>query len=135
MAEPARATTASTTARVMAVGMLSSPAAIGRNRFVGCCRSSATSCASLIRYPAEATPQNAAKVTVASATASNSLNFAEKSRPAKTRVFLTHSWGRIALRAARKGPRRGFTGAPSGAACATSGSLRSWRASAMKREG
>ena len=79
--------------------------------------------------------QKAAKVTVASTIASKSLNLAENSRPAKTSRFLTHSCGRIALIAARTGPRRGLGDSPPVAIGSTCGSVRSWRASAMKREG
>ena len=80
--------------------------------------------------------QNAAKVIVASTIASKSLNFAEKSSPAKTSRFLTHSCGRSALIVARTGPRRGLEDRPSAAICATPGSSRSFvTGPAMNREG
>ena len=58
--------------------------------------------------------QKATKVTVAATIASKSSNFAEKSRPAKTSRFLTHSCGRRATITARSGPRRGFGGQAAG---------------------
>ena len=80
--------------------------------------------------------QNAAKVTVASTIASKSLNLAEKSRPAKTSRFLTHSCGRRATIAARTGPRRGLGVRPPAATSATCGSdLSLVRGPAMDREG
>ena len=80
--------------------------------------------------------QNAAKVTVASTTASKSRNLAEKSSPAKTSRFLTHSCGRRATIAARTGPRRGLEAGPSAATSATCGSgLSLVRGPAMDREG
>jgi hypothetical protein len=80
--------------------------------------------------------QKAAKVTVASATAPVSLNFAENSRPAKTSRFLTHSCGRRATIAACTRLRRGFCALPSGAISAARGSVRSSvKGPAMDREG
>src|SRR5215204_4933013 len=46
--------------------------------------------------------------------ASRSVNSPEKRRPAKTKTFLIHSFGRPVLIAARKGERRGTTGSCSG---------------------
>src|SRR5688500_3744377 len=57
--------------------------------------------------------QNAKNVTVAARIASTSSNLAENRSPAKTSRFLTHSCGRMALMAARTGPRRGRGDSPS----------------------
>src|SRR5690349_16231378 len=59
--------------------------------------------------------QKATKVRTASSTSWGWLNLPEKSRPANTKTFLIHSWGRPVLIAARSGERRGTTG--SAAAC------------------
>src|SRR4029079_16708114 len=50
------------------------------------------------------------KASVARRTSCGSLNLPEKRRPAKTKTFLTHSWGRAVLIAARSGVRVGTTG-------------------------
>ena len=50
----------------------------------------------------------------ASSTSCGWLNLPEKSRPAKTKVFLIHSCGRPVLIAARSGERRGTTGSAAG---------------------
>src|SRR5215211_6339123 len=54
------------------------------------------------------------KVTNASSTSCDWLNLPEKSRPAKTKTFLIHSFGRPVLIAARSGDRRGTTSPVSG---------------------
>jgi hypothetical protein len=80
--------------------------------------------------------QKATKVTVAARIASTSSNLPEKSSPAKTSRFLTHSCGRRATIAARRGLRRGFEVRPSAAAESTCGSgLSLVRGAAMTREG
>jgi hypothetical protein len=80
--------------------------------------------------------QKAANVTVASTTASKSLYFAEKSSPAKTSRFLTHSCGRRATITARTGPRRGLEVRPPAATSATCCSgLSLVKGLAMDREG
>src|SRR5215212_8047226 len=58
--------------------------------------------------------QKATKVISASTTACDWLNLPEKRSPAKTKTFLTHSFGRPVLIAARSGERRGTTSPVSG---------------------
>src|ERR1700744_1241318 len=54
--------------------------------------------------------QKAKKVTKARKMSWPLLKWPEKSRPAKTKTFLIHSFGRPVLIAARRGLRRGSTG-------------------------
>src|SRR3954468_8240111 len=54
--------------------------------------------------------QKAKKVTKAKKMSWPLLKWPEKSRPAKTKTFLIHSFGRPVLIAARSGLRRGSTG-------------------------
>src|SRR6202042_146791 len=60
--------------------------------------------------PALEIRQKATKVTKARKMSWPSLKLPENSSPAKTKTFLTHSFGRPVLIAARSGLRRGTTG-------------------------
>ena len=51
------------------------------------------------------------------------LNLPEKSRPAKTKTFLIHSFGRPVLIAARSGERRGTTGSSASASPGAAGTV------------
>ena len=59
----------------------------------------------------------------ASSTSWDWLNLPEKSRPANTKTFLIHSFGRPVLIAARSGERRGTTGSAAAACPASAGTV------------
>jgi hypothetical protein len=83
---------------------------MGRLRFVGCARSASTSIASLIRYTADATRQNATNAMPASTTTSiRNTGFAAYAAngAASTRTFFTHWRGRAVRITPRTSPPRG----------------------------